>query len=501
MRTLIFCTSYASTLDKWNERWLRWMQYIIGSGLDYAEILIVDDGSPVVPDWPDVPVIRAENIVRTDAKISIHHFGDRHGQRVNGQPFPGWYRSFAHAVLYGIQQGFDRIIHIEADAFLITDRAIDFFNARDRGWITLWCPRHNWPESTLQIINRDQYPAAKEFFSKPYAAHLGEPYRPMEVLIPATEVNRSLIGDRYGEMGDFVPVGADYVSQVRWDMGQSYYWWLTNDGKRKNAVMQRPSFADLNAKYSIEVDPKSHTGVEYKEFLKFLDKQLLPQTYLEIGTHEGDSSAAVTCDAILIDPNFRISRNVFGNRRRTMMFQMTSDEFFEQNDVRSLIGPVDLGFLDGLHHYEALLKDFVNFERFAHEGSVALLHDCLPLNVRMAGRIHAQGPDSESEATRAFWTGDVWKILPILSKFRPDLDIIYIDCPPTGLVLCARLQPKSTVLMYNYNEAVQEMRDIDLAEFGFSKLRSMFPTFSSRRIIESPLLFCEYFSMRIRPFF
>jgi hypothetical protein len=67
-------------------------------------------------------VISAGNSDHAGGRICIHHFADRRGQRVNGEPFPGWHRSFSHAVLYAIRKGYDRIIHIEADAFLITNR-------------------------------------------------------------------------------------------------------------------------------------------------------------------------------------------------------------------------------------------------------------------------------------------------------------------------------------------------------------------------------------------
>ena len=234
MKTLVFCTSYAETLSIWNERWGRWLSAVVGSGVKFDKILIVDDGSPVLPDWTSVKIVSAHPISADVADAEIHHFADRRGQRVNGEPFPGWYRSFAYAVLYGIREGFDRIIHIEADAFLISNRAVEYFNSCCSGWIALWCQRHHWPESTLQIINKDQFYSCEAFFSLPYSAHLSLPYKSPEQLIPFTYINRSLIGDRYGEDGDIIPVGVDYVSQVKWNMGQDYYWWLTETGTRKS---------------------------------------------------------------------------------------------------------------------------------------------------------------------------------------------------------------------------------------------------------------------------
>lgn len=498
MNTLLFCTSYAATQEKWDERWGRWLKAVLNSGLIADKVLIVDDGSPVLPKWPGVAIEPAEAPQPSEARTEIHHFADRRGQRVGNELFPGWYRSFAHAVLWGIKQGFDKIIHIESDAFLISDRAVRFFNETNQGWTALWCARHRWPESTLQIINRDRFGSCEAFFSNPYSAHLGEPYRAIETLIPCTSIQKNLIGDRYGEESDTVPFGADYVSQVRWGMGPDYYWWLTESGERQEMTGTKRNFASVIEKYGCSVAASmTHSGVDYREFLRLLNSRMVPRSYLEIGTHEGDSVAAVSCDAICIDPRFSVERNVLGARARTFFFQMTSDEFFAEHDPRTYLGEVDLGFLDGLHHFEALLKDFINYERHSHSGSVALLHDCLPLNTRMAGRVHQPGPESEPETTRPFWTGDVWKILPALQEARPDLTILLLDCPPTGLVLCAGLNHRSNDLVFRFDDIVRRYSQLKLEDYGLERLWNLFPMLSTRAIASDPRVFCEQLRFRI----
>ena len=54
-------------------------------------------------------------------------------------------------------------------------------------------------------------------------------------------------------------------------------------------------------------------------------------------------------------------------------------------------GP-DIAFLDGMHRAEYLLRDFMNTERFSHERTLILLHDCLPVNARMADGVIAGYP-------------------------------------------------------------------------------------------------------------
>ena len=54
------------------------------------------------------------------------------------------------------------------------------------------------------------------------------------------------------------------------------------------------------------------------------------------------------------------------------------------------------------------------------------------------------------------WTGDVWKVLPVLAKYRPELMIRCFDAPPTGLVTVTNLQPGNTVFDDNYKEIIEE---------------------------------------------
>ncbi|WP_428492542.1 hypothetical protein [Rhodopila sp.] len=474
------------------------MKAILNSGLQIDKALIVDDGSPILPNWSRVAVVspgRYDDPIPEG--VSIHHFDNRLGRDVDGQPFPGWYRSFAYAIMSGIRGGFDRIVHIESDAFLISGRAVKFFNECDRGWVSLWCRSYQWPESTMQIINKDSFKAAEEFFSRPYSDYTKQPYKPMEKLLPITSINKDLVGDRYGEISDSVPLGADYVSQVRWGQPESYYWWLENPRFESSRDLRSSDLSQIEHKYRCDYQITfQHQGVSYLEFMTFLDREMCPLGYLEIGTENGASLAKISCDAISVDPRFKISQDVIGRREKMFFFQKTSDDFFRDHDPRLFLEHLDLSMLDGLHHFEALLRDFINFERSSHIGSMALLHDCLPLNVRMTSRHQETGPASEDEITRGFWTGDVWRVLLILTEFRPDLNVVVLDCPPTGLVLCSGLDSTSDILSRCFTEIVDRYTRLDLAGFGLETLWKIKPMLSSQKIIADPQAFCERFRFR-----
>ncbi len=78
---------------------------------------------------------------------------------------------------------------------------------------------------------------------------------------------------------------------------------------------------------------------------------------------------------------------------------------------RAFGGPLDLAFIDGLHLFEQVVRDFINVERNASPRTVVLLHDSLPLDEVTAGR----------ERVTDFYSGDVWKAVLAIRRLRPEL--------------------------------------------------------------------------------
>jgi hypothetical protein len=150
-----------------------------------------------------------------------------------------------------------------------------------------------------------------------------------------------------------------------------------------------------------------------------------------------------------------------------MSFQMTSDEFFERYSPKTLLGrEVELAFIDGMHLIEFLLRDFANTEAHCRYDSKIVLHDCVPTDTSIAERV-----DDSSRRTvhPDWWAGDVWKILPILRIYRPDLKVDVIDAPPTGLVVVSNLNPASTTIIDNLSVILQEWVPMELATYGLER--------------------------------
>lgn len=204
--------------------------------------------------------------------------------------------------------------------------------------------------------------------------------------------------------------------------------------------------------------PADHHGTHYTEVMKQLCKIRRPKTYLEVGVNTGNLLQHISSElAICVDPQFVFNVNFMNGINKAHLYQQTSDEFFASDEAKIYEGKVDIAFLDGMHVFEYLLRDFYNTERLCNRRSVIIMHDCLPLNSEMAHRNFAHSLSIGKNSSHPdYWTGDVWKIIPILKRKRPDLKIIYLDAAPTGLVLVTNLDPTSTVLEEHYLEIVEE---------------------------------------------
>jgi hypothetical protein len=212
----------------WDKRYRRWLDAVLAADIDATQVLLVDDGSPVLPGWPDTPVYSGDTLADAAPIVGrtgpvLFHFTEHLG-RPDTLNFPGWHRSFAFAVAYAEKAGFDRVIHLESDAFLVSPRMRAYVRARTSGWTAMWCEKYHFPEIAVQIIGTDKLPALLSFTQAPYAGMIGK--LPEFALRPHTEVERDMVGDRYGETDKDVPRTADFASQVPCQREPGYYWWL-----------------------------------------------------------------------------------------------------------------------------------------------------------------------------------------------------------------------------------------------------------------------------------
>jgi len=183
------------------------------------------------------------------------------------------------------------------------------------------------------------------------------------------------------------------------------------------------------------------------EFLASLHNMIRPQRYLEIGVQHGTSLdlARPETRAFGVDPNPLC--------QRPGLFRMTSDQFFADPELTQRVTPVDFGFIDGMHLVEFALRDFMGLERLCRRPLWTVGESGVPTRVHQSPSIIVFDdvlPRNQAEARReqcpGDWTGDVWRIDEILTKFRPDLDLILVDTEPTGLLVVTNLNPDNAQL-------------------------------------------------------
>jgi hypothetical protein len=219
---------------------------------------------------------------------------------------------------------------------------------------------------------------------------------------------------------------------------------------------QALSFCDYTKAYRL-LSQLQLPGEHYFKVLARVHAHVRPATYLEVGVSRGESLQLVGPGtlALGIDPEPRVGFTLAPNQK---VFAQTSDAFFARPDVPALLGgkPLDMAFIDGMHHFEYALRDFVNIEPLCRPDSLIFIHDCYPIDARSA----------ERDQTTGFWSGDIWRVIVLLKKYRPDLKIHTIGAPPTGLGLITRLDPTSTVLRSRLPELIAAGLALDFSQIA-----------------------------------
>ncbi|WP_420585170.1 hypothetical protein [Ruegeria sp.] len=208
-------------------------------------------------------------------------------------------------------------------------------------------------------------------------------------------------------------------------------------------------------------------GMRYVPFLKALHRAHVFDWYMEVGCRTGRTLADVRGKTIAVDPFFKVTADIIQDKPALHIFQQKSDAFFKTAFLEKMTTGISFSFLDGMHLFEFLLRDIINTERNSKPDGVIALHDCIPYDHEMTSRI--VGPEDTGA-----WTGDVWKLIPILQRYRPDLNIDVLDCRPTGLVLLSGLSPGDATLSEYYDQILAEWTNVTLEEFGTERFFGLF---------------------------
>ena len=195
----------------------------------------------------------------------------------------------------------------------------------------------------------------------------------------------------------------------------------------------------------------------YYETLLELHQVVRPNTYVEIGVSEGGSLRRVSPETLCIGIDPRPSLDSGFDRDNVRIYPMTSDEFFASYslDVELEHRPLDLAFIDGMHLFEYVLRDFTNLESASCDDTVILLHDCMPSDATMSARTPSFGA----------WTGDVWKMLPCLLEYRPELRYSIVGEDLSTLLVISGLDNTNAILSVAESEIVDRFLPLEYKYF------------------------------------
>ena len=216
VKSLIFCTSYFESETVFYLRYKKWLAYYLS--LPFSEdkdFFILDDGSDLTLADNLYNLIEGDLSPETPIeKVNFYHFKDRL-TKGGGANSEGWYRSFLFAYDIATMFGYDKIIHIESDLYLLTPGICDYINDLNTGWVSFRCPTYRFPESSIQIINKDCYDKLSDFKDETLDKGLENMHaHNAEWIIPFTHVEEDFVGDRYGERREDQNADMDYYAQA-----------------------------------------------------------------------------------------------------------------------------------------------------------------------------------------------------------------------------------------------------------------------------------------------
>ena len=200
----------------------------------------------------------------------------------------------------------------------------------------------------------------------------------------------------------------------------------------------------------------------YLGFLRALHERVY-EGYFEIGTRGGDSLALSQSPSIAIDPYFQLGKDPIGKKDFCLIFQETSDSFFENRMPRLSGLKCQLAFIDGMHLFEYALRDFINLAKISSKKALFLFHDPIPWTFKMTTRnykakeLHL----GKSEA----WTGDIWKLVHILIDAGLKNNISLLSSAPSGILAVLNPDKKIiTKLEKDYDKICAKWLNVELNE-------------------------------------
>jgi hypothetical protein len=193
--------------------------------------------------------------------------------------------------------------------------------------------------------------------------------------------------------------------------------------------------------------------------INLLAESLKAKSYLEIGVATGATFDDVQiAHRVAVDPEFGFNP-ITRQNPSTELYTQTSDEFFLSQPLERLF---DIVFIDGLHVFEQVVRDFHNAIIHSHGRSVIILDDTLPSDIFSAIPNGHEAIKFRRAAglPGGNWHGDVYKLVFYIHDFWQGLNFrTIVDAGnPQTLVWRSNSSRKS---LYGDFEKISRMTYID----------------------------------------
>jgi hypothetical protein len=221
-------------------RYERWINYYAGrlTQLGADRLFLIDDGGSGGEEFAHI--LKNELPDQLTSSVNVYRFNTNMGRR-SYIDFPGWWRSFLFSIEIARKYGYKKIIHLESDFFVLSERLQSFIASRNSGWTCLYSRHYDFPETCMQVICEDAFylfDELKNFVQK----NNYNPGEYAEKAIPFTNIEKEFIGDRLGDhlvltdwLGRFLPMMGklDFIGQMATSLSTERELEVIRQGKGK----------------------------------------------------------------------------------------------------------------------------------------------------------------------------------------------------------------------------------------------------------------------------
>lgn len=203
MNTIIITTCY---LDEGRyPRMKKWLEYYLPkmNALGASKIQLLDNASalPLIHQLQD-------EVPGFGVTWDIHRYNDHLARGSNIFDYPYIWRAIRD--LNNYFDKYDKIIYMDNDFYILSDKMFSYVKNLSSGWTAFWCPKHNFPETSCNVLIKG-CSSYEKFLQTPIEQYNGTCF---ERTLPTTFREKGMIGDRYSEYPMNPPANADFNSQV-----------------------------------------------------------------------------------------------------------------------------------------------------------------------------------------------------------------------------------------------------------------------------------------------